>query len=107
MLETTTIVWMGEFGRTPKINDNTGRDHFPVAWSTAMAGGGLQGGQVIGDTGDSGMEVKDQPVQVRNLYATICEALGIDHTHENISNLGRPISIVESGAEPVKQVLKT
>ena len=107
MLESTTIIWMGEFGRTPKINDNTGRDHFPVAWSTVLAGGGLQGGQVVGDTGKTGMEVVDRPVRVRDLFATLCGAMGIDHTHENISNGGRPISIVETGAEPVKSVLKS
>lgn len=107
MLEDTTIVWMGEFGRTPIINTNTGRDHFPLAWSTVMAGGGLQGGQVVGDTGASGMEVKDDPIQINSFYATLCEALGIDHTHENISNLGRPISIVESGGEPITKVLKS
>lgn len=105
MLESTSVLWMGEFGRTPRINDNNGRDHFPVAWSTVLSGGGIKGGQVVGDTGDSGMEVVDQPVRVRDLFATLCGALKIDHSHENISNLGRPISIVETGAEPVKDVL--
>ncbi|MEZ6061087.1 MAG: DUF1501 domain-containing protein [Planctomycetaceae bacterium] len=106
MLETTTIIWMGEFGRTPIINQNTGRDHFPVAWSTVLAGGGLNGGQVVGDTGESGMEVEDSPIHVSDFYATICGALGIDYQTQNISDLGRPVSIVETGGQPISQVLK-
>ena len=51
LLDSTLIVWMGEFGRTPKINENAGRDHFPNAWTTVLAGGGIKGGQAIGDTG--------------------------------------------------------
>ena len=51
LLDSTLIVWMGEFGRTPKINPNAGRDHFPAAWTTVLAGGGIKGGQAIGDTG--------------------------------------------------------
>lgn len=105
MLETTTIIWMGEFGRTPVINDNGGRDHFPLAWSTVLAGGGLKGGQIVGNTGAAGAEVVDRPVQVKDFYATICHSLGIDHQKENISTIGRPISIAEAGAEPVKEVL--
>ncbi|MDA1232302.1 MAG: DUF1501 domain-containing protein [Planctomycetota bacterium] len=105
MLETTTIVWMGEFGRTPVINDNGGRDHFPLAWSTVLAGGGLKGGQFVGNTGPAGAEVVDRPVQVKDFYATICQSLGINHQKENISTIGRPISIAEAGAEPVKEVL--
>ncbi len=62
LLEHTLIVWMGEFGRTPKINESAGRDHFPNAWSTVLAGGGIRGGQVIGNTGADGEEVKDRPV---------------------------------------------
>ncbi len=105
LLETTTIVWMGEFGRTPLINESGGRDHFPLAWSTVMAGGGLKGGQVVGDTGKAGTEVVNRPVQVRDFYATICKAVGVDPTKENISTIGRPISLAEAGAEPVREVL--
>ena len=105
LLETTTIVWMGEFGRTPVINESGGRDHFPLAWSTVLAGGGLKGGQVVGDTGKAGAEVVDRPVQVKDFYATICKAVGVDPNKENISTIGRPISIAETGAEPVTEVL--
>ena len=78
LLDTTLIVWMGEFGRTPKINDNTGRDHFPNAWSTVLAGGGIRGGQAHGRTSDDAMSVADNPVTVPDLLATVCRALGID-----------------------------
>ena len=67
LLETTTIVWMGEFGRTPVINESGGRDHFPLAWSTVLAGGGLKGGQVVGDTGKAGAEVVTVVVPIGNV----------------------------------------
>ena len=60
LLESTTIVWMGEFGRTPKINDNRGRDHYPNAWSTVLAGGGIRGGQVVGRTSADGTTVEER-----------------------------------------------
>jgi hypothetical protein len=105
LLENTLVVWMGEFGRTPQINPNNGRDHFPVAWSTVLAGGRLRGGQVIGRTSDDGMEVADRPVAVPELFATICAALGIDHTKENVSDAGRPIPIVDAHAESIDGLL--
>ena len=105
LLDTTLVVWMGEFGRTPIINQQNGRDHFPVAWSTVLAGGGIKGGQVIGNTGDDGMQVKDRPVTVPEFLATICGALGIDPTKENITEEGRPIPIVDRGATPVAELL--
>ncbi len=105
LLETTTIVWMAEFGRTPKINGNSGRDHFPNAWTTALAGGGIKGGQVIGKTSESGEEVEERPVAVPDLIATICHALGIDPMKQNDSRLGRPIRIADPEAKPITEVL--
>jgi len=105
LLDSTLIVWMGEFGRTPKINANGGRDHFPGAWSTVLAGGGIKGGQVIGDTGPGGMEVKERPVAVPDLLATVCKALGIDPAKQNMSDVGRPIRIVDPKAKPIQEVL--
>lgn len=105
LLETTLIVWMGEFGRTPTINPQNGRDHFPVAWSTVLAGGGVKGGQVLGNTGASGMQVEERPVAVPEFLATICGALGIDHTKENITEEGRPIPIVDRGAKPIAELV--
>jgi hypothetical protein len=104
-LDSTLVVWMGEFGRTPQINDNAGRDHFPKAWSTVLAGAGTTGGQAVGDTGKDGMEVVDRPVTVAELYATICASLGIDPGKENYSPEGRPVAIVDGGASPVAEIV--
>jgi uncharacterized protein (DUF1501 family) len=104
LLDRTLIVWMGEFGRTPKINESAGRDHFPNAWSTAMAGGGIRGGQFVGNTGVDGEEVKDRPVDVPDLLATVVKALGIEPTKQNITD-NRPIRIVDLKAKPIKEIL--
>jgi len=105
LLDSTLIVWMGEFGRTPKINPQKGRDHFPNAWSTVLAGGGIKGGQVVGKTSPDGMTVADRPVPVTDFLSTACRALGIDPDKQNPSNVGRPIRIVEKTAKPIKEVI--
>jgi hypothetical protein len=105
LLETTLIVWMGEFGRTPAINGDNGRDHFPQAWTVVLGGGGIKGGQVIGKTSAGGDAIDDRPVSVPDLLATVCLALGIEPTRNNPSNVGRPISIVDKAARPLKEVL--
>jgi Protein of unknown function (DUF1501) len=97
MLDRTLVVWMGEFGRTPKVNPNAGRDHFPRVFNVALAGGGIKGGQVIGASSADGGEVKDRPVQVNDLLTSFCHALKIDPKKENMSPLGRPIKIVDGG----------
>jgi hypothetical protein len=97
LLETTLVIWMGEFGRTPRINAKGGRDHWPQAWSVALAGGGIKGGQVIGATDPDGIEVKEQPVSVPDLFATLCKCLNIDDSKYNSSPLGRPIRITDHG----------
>src|SRR5262245_60358413 len=78
LLDRTLVVWMGEFGRTPRINANNGRDHFPRAFSVALAGGGVRGGRVIGATSSSGSDVTQRPVGVADLFCTFCQALGIN-----------------------------
>lgn len=105
LLETTLVVWMGEFGRTPKINAERGRDHFPSAWCTVLGGGGIRGGQAVGRTAPSGLAIEEQPVFVPEFMATICRALGIDPTKQNMSNVGRPIKIVDKSARPIPGVL--
>ena len=105
LLDTTLVVWMGEFGRTPRINGQQGRDHFPNAWSTVLCGGGIKGGTVHGKTSPDGMTIKDGPVAVPDFLATVAKALGIDPTVQNISNIGRPIRIVDVGARPIEEVL--
>ncbi len=105
LLDSTLIVWMGEFGRTPKINESAGRDHFPNAWSTVLAGGGIRGGQAVGDTGADGEQIKDRPVMVPDLLATIVKGLGIDPTKQNVVDNGRPIRLVDPQAKPIKELL--
>jgi hypothetical protein len=103
LLEKTLVIWMGEFGRTPKINPNSGRDHFPMAFSVALAGGGIKGGKVIGTTSDDGMTVKNRPVSVPDLFCTFYQALKINPRKENMSTLGRPIKIIDAG-KPVQEL---
>jgi len=103
MLDRTLVVWMGEFGRTPKINPNAGRDHFPRVFSVALAGGGVKGGQVIGASSPDGTAVKDRPVSVNDLMASFCLSLQIDPRKENVSPQGRPIKVVDGGS-PVPEL---
>ena len=105
LLDSTLIVWMGEFGRTPVINGGKGRDHFPNAFSTVLAGGGIKGGQVIGKTSADGTKVEEREVSVPDFLATVVQALGIDPTTQNMSNVGRPIRITDPGAKVIAEVL--
>jgi uncharacterized protein (DUF1501 family) len=102
MLDNTMVVWTGEFGRTPRINTNQGRDHYPRAFNAVLAGGGVKGGQVIGKTDRGGDATTDRPVSVNDLLRTVCHGLGIDADKENMSNIGRPIRIVDGG-KPVME----
>ncbi|HVT29237.1 MAG TPA: DUF1501 domain-containing protein [Lacipirellulaceae bacterium] len=97
MLDRTLVIWMGEFGRTPRINARSGRDHYPHAFNVALAGGGIRGGQVVGETDAGGEEVTKRPVTVSDLFRTIYTTLGINADHENISRTGRPIKLVDGG----------
>jgi hypothetical protein len=106
LLDSTLIVWMGEFGRTPQITKNSnGREHFPNAWSTVLAGGGIKGGQVIGKTSADGTKIEEREVTVPDFLATICKALGINPLTQNMSNVGRPIRIADVGAQPIREIL--
>jgi hypothetical protein len=105
LLESTLIVWMGEFGRTPTINGAQGRDHFPGAWTAVLGGGGVRGGQVIGKTSAGGEAIEQRPVSVPDLLATVCLVLGIDPTKSNQSNIGRPISLVDKGGRPLTDIV--
>jgi uncharacterized protein (DUF1501 family) len=97
LLERTLVIWMGEFGRQPRINLTAGRDHFPRAFNVALAGCCVNGGRVVGSTDRLGTAVADRPVTVPDLFCTFCRALDIDPRKENQSNVGRPIPIVEGG----------
>jgi uncharacterized protein (DUF1501 family) len=105
LLDSTLVVWMGEFGRTPGINPRNGRDHYPAAWSVVLGGGGIRGGQVLGRTSKDGSTVEERPVSVPDLMATICLALGLDPDKQNPSSVDRPIRLADPSHEPVKEVL--
>lgn len=106
LLDSTLIVWMGEFGRTPRINPQGGRDHFPNAFSAVLAGGGIKGGSTIGATSADGMEISERPTTTQDFLATACLALGIDYEKQNLSNVGRPIRIVDKSANPIREIIK-
>lgn len=98
LLEETIVLWLGEFGRTPRINENDGRDHHTNGWSAVVAGGGTRGGQVVGGTDEDGSKVVSGAVGVPDLFASLCFALGIDGNEENYSRSGRPIRVVNDGS---------
>lgn len=84
----TVVVWMGEFGRTPQINGNNGRDHFPKVTPVVLGGGGIRGGQIVGQTNETGLEISSGEVTVPDLFATLLQALGIDPAHEFRTEFG-------------------
>jgi hypothetical protein len=98
LLERTLVIWMGEFGRTPRISLTAGREHYPQAWNVFLAGSGIKGGNVVGATDNRGVEIVRRPISVEDLFCTFCKALDIDPRTEMQSNVGRPIKIVEHGA---------
>jgi hypothetical protein len=99
--ENTVVVWMGEFGRTPRINQNGGRDHWARCWSVVVGGGSLKGGQVIGATSQDGMDVKDNPVSVADLFATLYQGMGIKPDTQIRDSIGRPYNISGENGKPI------
>lgn len=104
MLDDTLVIWMGEIGRTPRINNRSGRDHYVRSWSTALAGGGVKGGLVYGESDEDGHDVKDNPVTEGDFFATIYQTLGVDPTTEHYAGV-RPIPIAPFGSKVVKDLL--
>jgi uncharacterized protein (DUF1501 family) len=104
LLDTTTIVWMGEFGRTPRINQNAGRDHWPRSWSVVVGGGGMKNGQVVGATDKDGVDVVDHPIGVMDLIATLTKTMGINLATQYTTPRGRPIKVVDGG-QPIKELV--
>jgi hypothetical protein len=97
LLDTTTIVWMGEFGRTPRINGNAGRDHFARAWSAVVGGGGFKRGVAVGETNADGTEVTSEPYTSQDLMASVLKSMGISLDTTFTSKSGRPMKIANSG----------
>ena len=97
LYDDTVVLWMGEFGRTPRINGNTGRDHWARSWSVVAGGGGLKPGIAIGQTNEDGTKVEGQSHTSEDLMATVCQTLGISLKTEFTSRSGRPMKIANSG----------
>ena len=104
LLERTLVIWTGEIGRTPSINNRAGRDHHVRSWSTALAGCGVKGGLVYGASDENGVDVKDKPVTEGDFFATIYQALSIDPGTENYVGL-RPVPLAPFGSKVVKDLL--
>jgi hypothetical protein len=104
LFDSTLIIWAGEIGRTPSINNRAGRDHFVRCWSAALAGCGIKGGTVYGASDQDGIEVKDNPVTEGDFFATIYQALSIDPKTENYSGI-RPIPLAPFGSKVVSELL--
>ncbi len=98
LLDSTLVIAMGEFGRTPKLNPRGGRDHWPRAFSVALSGGGVRGGQVVGKSDPHGERPADRPVTPADLARTIYHALGIDGDRELHTSDGRPVQINRDGS---------
>ena len=105
MLDDTLVVVMGEFGRTPKLNANGGRDHWPRAFSVVLAGGGVKGGQIIGSSDSLGESPKDRPVSPADLAATIYTLLGIDPNLKLHTADGRPVRVAPDGSRVVSELI--
>ena len=104
LLDSTMIVATGEFGRTPKINPAGGRDHWPACWPVVMAGGGIQGGRVVGESDDIGGAPKSRPTTPAEVTATVYHGLGIDLETELPGPQSRPIRVVDHGVEPIMEL---
>jgi Protein of unknown function (DUF1501) len=103
-LGSTLVACMGEFGRTPRINAADGRDHWPQAWSAALAGGGVRGGVVRGATDDDGASVATTPTRVPDLLATMATLLGLDPAYTTMTPAGRPVSVTDDGS-PLRELM--
>jgi hypothetical protein len=104
LLESTLVVWMGDFGRTPLVNKDAGRDHWPHCYSMVLAGGGVRGGQLVGESDRTGAYPKERPVTPADVHATVFSALGYDpHAVTYLSPEGRPFPL--SDGEPIHGLL--
>lgn len=105
LLKDTLIVCQGEFGRTPRINGQSGRDHWPSSWSMMLAGAGIRGGQVIGKTSEDGTKIESKPTRTADLMATVFRGIGLDPRKQNMSNVGRPIRLADPDGKAIEELL--
>jgi hypothetical protein len=101
MWQNTVVMWMGEFGRTPRINQNAGRDHWARCWSIVVGGGAFRGGQAYGSTDDDGLSVAQNPVTIGDVFASVYRALGIDPSTAVRDPIGRPFPIAGLTGRPI------
>jgi hypothetical protein len=104
LLSKTLVLVLSEFGRTPKINDGGGRDHWARVFGAFMAGGGIKGGTIIGASDEDGMNPAEHPVKPFDLHATVCHALGIDLNRETITQQGRPMRLLRKDGQPIREL---
>ncbi len=97
LIEDTVVMWMGEFGRTPRINQNSGRDHWARSWSVVVGGAGIKGGLAVGETSADGTAVETEPFSSEDLMTTVCRGLGISTETTFTSKNGRPMKIAGGG----------
>ncbi|EDM78470.1 hypothetical protein PPSIR1_33184 [Plesiocystis pacifica SIR-1] len=100
----TVFVWLGDFGRTPKLNGKGGRNHFPRVSSALLGGGPIRAGQVVGSSTDDGMEIAERPVTVPDLFATVTTAIGVAPDEVHVSPAGRPITTVDEAGELIPEL---
>ena len=103
LLENTLVVAWGEFGRTPRVNKNAGRDHYPNVFSAVMAGGGIQGGRVVGSSDSKGAFPLENPKTPQDVLATIYRHVGVDTEAQYLDNFGRPLSVLPYG-QPIDEL---
>lgn len=104
LLQETLVIWMGEFGRTPRLNNGGGRDHYARAWTSVLFGSGIRGGQIIGRTDPTGATVADRPITALDFMATICTLLGLDPDHQHMAG-DRPVRVVDRGFTPIRELV--
>jgi hypothetical protein len=104
LLSKTLVVVLSEFGRTPRINDGGGRDHWARVFSAFMAGGGVKGGTIVGASDEDGMDPAEREVKTFDLHATVCQALGISLNKELYTHDGRPMRLVRKDGQPIEEL---
>jgi uncharacterized protein (DUF1501 family) len=109
LYDSTIVITMGEFGRTPYVNPNLGRDHWPICWSLALGGGGLRTGLTVGKSDEHGAQCVERQVSLGDVFATVYKAMGIQWDKEYMTPVGRPIKIANSlkdaTGEPIKELV--
>jgi uncharacterized protein (DUF1501 family) len=104
LLDSTLLLIGGEFGRTPKINKDAGRDHWPMVYTTVLAGGGVKGGIILGESDALGETPKSRPISHQDVLATIYRQLGINYRKAYLNEANRPVEILNYG-NPIEEIL--